>query len=307
MLPGSIDGAGMKHSSRNKYLQGIDQVVVRLSSVIANEETLPSISELARDANLSAFHFMRVYRALAGEPLGLTIQRLRLSQAVHLLAHTPAPISEIAGRVGFETPQAFARAFRNLMGMSPSEARDRCKRDVKVEIPARPQNTPTIPVVRVEVVNLQPFRAVALRNVGEYAELDQAYARLFAWLADRAVLETVQGIWGVPHHDRRDTPASECVFDCCLATQAALQSDEMVKVAQLGGGQYARYHHTGSYALLDDVHDRLLRDALPAQGLALVDTPILHEFLNDPESTPEAQLETRIYIPVEQALGGFAT
>lgn len=296
----------MKTSSRTEYLRRIDRVVTRLSSAIANEEALPSVTDLARCANLSEFHFMRVYRALAGEPLGATVQRLRLSQAVHLLTQTSAPIAEIAGRVGFETPQAFARAFRHVLSISPSEARDRYQQHAKIEVPEPQQNTTNIPVIRVEVVDLQPFRAVALRNYGAYADLDQAYARLFAWLEPRGAVETVQGIWGVPHHDRRDTPASECVFDCCLATPAALDPDDMVTVTQLGGGRYARYNSTGSYALLDDTHDRLLRDALPVQGLALVDTPILHEFLNDPESRPEAQLQTRIYIPIEQSCDEFA-
>ncbi|HET7811786.1 MAG TPA: GyrI-like domain-containing protein [Steroidobacteraceae bacterium] len=289
----------MKASSRHRYLQRIDRVVVRLSSAIADEAALPSVGDLARDANLSEFHFMRIYRALAGEPLGATIQRLRLSRALHLLTQSSASVSEVAARIGFDTPQAFARAFRQAVGCSPSEARDR-SRDTKLEIPGPRQAAPAASAIRVEVVELQPFRAVALRNVGAYEDLDRAYSRLFAWLADRGAIETVRGIWGVPHHDRRDTPASECVFDCCLSTPATVAPDESVTVMQLGGGQYARYTHTGSYALLDEVHDRLLRNALPARGLALRDEPILHEFLNDPDETPEARLETRIHLPVAQ-------
>lgn len=151
----------MKTSSRTEYLRRIDRVVTRLSSAIANEEVLPSVMDLARSANLSEFHFMRVYRALAGEPLGATIQRLRLSQAVHLLTQTSAPVSEIAGRVGFETPQAFARAFRQVLRISPSEARDRYQQHAKIEVPMPQRNTTDTPVIRVEVVDLQPFRAVA--------------------------------------------------------------------------------------------------------------------------------------------------
>ncbi len=290
----------MKTSSRTEYLRRIDRVVARLSSAIANEEPLPSVPDLARDAHLSEFHFMRVYRALAGEPLGATIQRLRLSQAVHLLTQTSAPISTIAGRVGFETPQAFARAFRQVLNVSPSEARDRSRQLAKIAIPMPPQNPTDSPVIRVEVVDLEPFRAIALRNHGDYADLDQAYARLFAWLADRAAVETVRGIWGMPHHDRRDTPVAECTFDCCLATPAALDPDDEVTVTQLAGGRYASCRSTGSYELLDDVHDRLLREVLLVLELPLRDAPILHEYLNDPETTSEAQLETRVYLPVGQ-------
>lgn len=37
-----------------------------------------------------------------------------------------------------------------------------------------------------------------------------------------------------------------------------------------------------------------------AAGLVPREAPALHQFLNDPESTPEAALETCIYVPVEQ-------
>lgn len=69
MLPDNHKETAMKTSSRTEYLRRIDRVVTRLSSAIANEEALPSVTDLARSANLSEFHFMRVYRALAGEPL----------------------------------------------------------------------------------------------------------------------------------------------------------------------------------------------------------------------------------------------
>lgn len=288
--------ADMKISSRDEYLRRVDRVVARLSAAIASGESLPSVPDLARDARLSEFHFMRVYRALAGESLGATVQRLRISQAVHLLRNTSLPISLIAERVCFETPQAFARAFRQMLDLSPSDVRDQ---DIDVTVPPAPETPSRAPVIRVEVVELEPFRAMALRNYGAYDDLDRSYARLFAWLGRRPAVATVQGIWGIPHHDRRDTPASECVFDCCVVTSVPLEPDDVVTTLQLGGGQYLMTQSTGPYALLEDAHDALLRDALPEHAATLIDAPILHEFLNDPDHTPPAKLETRIYVPIE--------
>ena len=102
----------MKPTSQLDYAKRIDRVIAALAESLEQERELPATAELAAVANFSAFHFMRVYRALAGESLGTTVQRLRLARAAHLLAGSAAPISEIAGRAGFETPQAFARAFR---------------------------------------------------------------------------------------------------------------------------------------------------------------------------------------------------
>jgi AraC family transcriptional regulator len=275
-------------------------VIERIAQCIANEEAPPTIGVLAHWANLSEFHFMRIYRALAGESLGATIQRLRLGRAIHLLASTSLPVSEIAGRVGYETPQAFARAFRQMFDATPSDVRDRPASFLLAAAAPRETTTDRLPpVIRVEIVDLHPFTVAAMRNHGDYADLDEAYGRLFNWVAKQGALESVQGIWGVPHHDRRDTPIQECVFDCCLSTSATLVGDDAVRIGKLGGGRYATYLQIGSYALLDDAHDALLRDALPLQGLALRDEPILHRFANDPDNTPEAELETHIYIPIE--------
>lgn len=291
----------MKISSRTEYLQRIDAVVAKLSGSIANEQALPSIAELAQVANLSEFHFMRIYRALAAEPLGATIQRLRLARAVHLLTHTDATITDIAARVGYETSQAFARVFRQLTGLTPSDVRERPdqhRNTLRDALEPRTTAEPVPPVVSVQVIELQPFRVVALRNVGDYADLDQAYGRLFSWLAERDALEAITALWGVPWHDRRDTPAGESVFDCCVAINAAMQPAADVTVTELGGGSYISCTHLGSYSHLDAVHDSLLRDFLSKQELRLREAPMLHHFVNDPEHTPQAMLETLIYVPV---------
>jgi AraC family transcriptional regulator len=288
----------MKHSSRIEYLKRIDRVVAHVSSTIEKQEPPPSIAELARKANLSEFHFMRVYRALAGESLGATIQRLRLSRAVYLLTRTDASIVDIAGDVGFETSQALAKALRRQLGMSPSEVRERyASRPRDLQLPT-PRVGEHVPAISVEVIELEPFRVIALRNQGAYSELNLAYGRLFAWLAEHADVSSVASIWGVPHHDRRDVPASECIFDCCIATTTNVTPDHGVTCTMLGGGRFLIHRHVGSYDALEEAHDCLLRDVLPMRDLALRDAPILHRFLNDPDQVPEEKLQTVIHVPV---------
>jgi AraC family transcriptional regulator len=294
----------MKTSSRTDYLRRIDRVIEKLSESIERGEPLPTIAALAAHAHLSEFHFMRVYRALAGEALGAAIQRLRLQHAVHLLKHTTKPVTEIASSVGYETPQAFAKAFRQRFAAAPSDVRERPQvvlnpTPVRADAIESPRNSPA-PVIRVEIVQLAPFRVAALRNYGAYADLDKAYVRLVAWMAEQGALDSIRSIWGMPHHDRRDTPPEEAIFDCCLASDAPLTEGGEVRLATIGGGRYAVHRHVGSYALLDDAHDVLLRDVLPDAKLALRDAPILHHFINEPEGAPESELETHIYIPIDR-------
>jgi AraC family transcriptional regulator len=155
------------------------------------------------------------------------------------------------------------------------------------------------PAIRVDVVALKPFRVVVKRTEGVYRELNVVYRDLFEWMAKRGALEAIEGIWGVPQHDRRDTPESNYLFDCCLATSAALGADEGVTLTDLGGGNYLRYLHEGSFDRLDESHDAGFRELLAHPEWQPRAAPILQEYLTDPDDTPEADLRTHIYVPVE--------
>jgi len=159
--------------------------------------------------------------------------------------------------------------------------------------PSQPQ-----PAIRIDVVALKPFRVVVKRTEGVYGKLDESYRDLFEWMAKRGVLEAIGGIWGVPHQDRRDTPEANYQFDCCLATSAAPSAGEGVLLDDLGGGHYLRYLHEGSFDRLDDSHDAIFRELVVHPEWQLRAAPLLHEYLNDPDETPEADLRTHIYVPV---------
>jgi AraC family transcriptional regulator len=284
----------MKPASQLDYTKRIERVIAALSESLEQERELPSTAALAAVANFSAFHFMRVYRALAGESLGATVQRLRLARAAHLLVASAAPIAEVAGRVGFETPQAFARAFRQQYGVAPSEART-----ISVaSAPTAPSKSP--PAIRVDVVTLNPFRVAVMRTEGMYAKLGEVYAGLFKWMAKRGALDAIDGIWGVPQHDRRDTPEAQYAFSCCVATSSSLNAGDGVTMENLGGGEYLRYLHEGTFDRLDESHDAVFRELATRHAWQLRDAPVLQEYLNDPDETPESDLRTHIYVPVER-------
>ena len=71
-----------------------------------------------------------------------------------------------------------------------------------------------------------------------------------------------------------------------------------VMLEDLGGGNYLRYLHEGSFDHLDESHDVMFRELLAHPEWQLRDAPILHEYLTDPDETPEADLRTHIYMPV---------
>jgi AraC family transcriptional regulator len=291
----------MKTSTRNAYAQRIDRVVERLQQAVAQGGEVPDLAELATVAHLSPFHFHRVWRALTGESVGGTVARLRLLRALHLLADPQAVVGEVASAAGYATAQAFARAFRDATGASPSELRGQSERILatiaRLEKPPRDE-VATQAALQVEVVSVEPFEVVALRNRGAFADLDQAYGRLFVWAAEAGLVECIIGLHGVPLADHRVVPPADLEFDCSIRLSAIADPPSPLRLARLGGGDYARLRHVGSFVALEGLVDRVLAEWLPISGYALRDAPIHYNYHDDPEVVPEALLRTDIFVPV---------
>ena len=291
----------MRPSTRNAYAQRIDRVVARLQAAIAAGGELPGLGELAGVAHLSPFHFHRIWRALTGETVGATVARLRLLRAVRLLGDAETAVGDVAAAVGYETPQAFARAFHEAVGMSPSELRgDALRIERAAAMLEKPPIAASTPVaLQVEVVSVEPFEVVVLRNRGAFADLDGAYGRLFEWATEAGLVERIAGLHGQPLADHRD-PGDALEFDCAIRVAVDAPPPAPLRTAMWGGGDYVRLRHVGDYALLEDVTDALLLRVLEDGGV-LRDAPIHYDFLDDPETTPEALLRADVLVPVQRA------
>lgn len=292
----------MKPDTRNAYARRVDAVLARLQQAIAAGDDLPGLDELAAVAHLSPFHFHRVWRALTGEPLGGTIARLRLARALQLLGDAGAGIAGVALAVGYDTPQALARAMRERLDASPSELRDDpARRAALLARLGRPTRSATDPLpLQVEVVSLEPFEVVALRNRGAFADLDQAYGALFEWAAGAGLVESIIGLHGIPWGDHRDLPPETLEFDCVIRLdgELAVAPDAPLRRETLAGGLFARLHHVGPYEGLEEAVDGVLADWLPDSGHVLRDAPIRYDFLDDPETVPAPLLRADILVPL---------
>ncbi|MBP1991898.1 AraC family transcriptional regulator [Paenibacillus eucommiae] len=82
------------------------------------------IEEIAKAAYVSTFHFQRMFNMLTGMTVGEYIRKRKLTLAAQELAMTSSKVVDVALKYGYETPESFAKAFRRIHGISPSEARN---------------------------------------------------------------------------------------------------------------------------------------------------------------------------------------
>ena len=82
-----------------------------------------TVAGLAGLANLSAFHFSRMFTATVGVAPYRYVSRRRLEHAMSMLTDGTLPLHEIAYRSRFSSQASFTRAFGRAIGMSPGEYR----------------------------------------------------------------------------------------------------------------------------------------------------------------------------------------
>jgi len=100
-----------------------DRMNAAIEYVEANLAGDVDFAEAAAKAACSTFHFQRMFLAASGLTLGEYVRRRRLTQAASDLISGDARVIDIALKYGYESPDAFARAFRNLHGVTPTAAR----------------------------------------------------------------------------------------------------------------------------------------------------------------------------------------
>ncbi|PFV79635.1 AraC family transcriptional regulator [Bacillus sp. AFS059628] len=80
--------------------------------------------EVAKIAYCSEYHFKRMFSFLAGVSLSEYIRCRRLTLAAFELKDSDTKVIDVAIKYGYNSPDSFARAFQNLHGITPSEARN---------------------------------------------------------------------------------------------------------------------------------------------------------------------------------------
>jgi AraC family transcriptional regulator len=83
-----------------------------------------SLAALAEQAGLSTFHLHRVFSGAAGETPKQYTLRLRLGRSAVMLLTGEESVLDIALSCGFQSHEAFCRAFRRRFGLTPSAYRE---------------------------------------------------------------------------------------------------------------------------------------------------------------------------------------
>ncbi|MBI6568217.1 helix-turn-helix domain-containing protein [Pseudomonas synxantha] len=82
-----------------------------------------NLAKLAGLAELSEYHFSRMFKRATGLSPSQYFIRLRMIRARQLLLETPRSIIDVGLEIGYSSPSHFSQVFRREVGVTPSEFR----------------------------------------------------------------------------------------------------------------------------------------------------------------------------------------
>lgn len=287
------------------------RVLAALLHIQARLDEDLGLEELARVACFSPFHFHRIFRAATGESLGEHIRRLRLERAAQRLKLGGSPVTELAFQAGFESHEAFTRAFRSRFGCSPSSYRKRHRKDPAespgIRIPPfgllpEPAVPPTgDTAMNIEILQSPPLHLAFARGVGPYDRAAaQAWETLGAWAGPRGLLGPGTRTLGICHDDPEVTPPERIRYDAAIPAPAGFRPEGGIASVVLPGGTYAVMDFRGPVTGLLGAWNELAGTWLPASGRTPRDTPSFEDYLVPPGMDGTGECHVRLFLPLEE-------
>ncbi len=259
------------------------------------------LDEIAKAVSFSPFHFHRLFAAMTGESIGAYVRRLRLERTALELRYGPRTVPFVAQDAGYETQEAFTKAFRRHFGVPPGAYR-RGARSSRDPAPGSRQSSDTgggSIMNEVTVRNFPPITVAFIRYVGPYAECGAAWEKLCGYPGVQKTFGPDTRFIGICYDDPDVTEADKLRCDVCVSVPEGFVPDEGLSVQRIAGGDYGVYVHTGPYSGLHEAYRRLYGEWIPECGREVQYAPTLEVYLDDCSKTPPEKLRTEIRIPLK--------
>ncbi|MFD1957290.1 GyrI-like domain-containing protein [Paenibacillus thailandensis] len=261
-------------------------------------------AEAAKIACCSVHHFQRMFSFITEVPLSEYVRRRRLTLAAFDLQSAEAKVIDISLKYGYDSPEAFARAFQNLHGVTPSAVRQ-----AQVRLKAYPRMAITLNIKGAIELNYRIERLESFSTVGfkERVHMDEAF-------------EQIPGIWDNAHRNGRIDQLIKLLwepeqrgprgilgicadggfgtkdgFDYYLAIASDTALPEGMERLNVPEGTWAVFE-TSEDMDVQGIWKRLYTEWLPTSGYELADIPGI-ECYHPPGHQPSAE----VWIAVRKA------
>lgn len=262
--------------------------------------------EVARLALCSEYHFKRMFSFLAGIPLSEYLRRRRLTLAAFELQNSEVKVIDLAIKYGYNSPDSFARAFQNLHGLTPSEARSSGQ-----SLKAYPRMTFQLSIqggreMNYRIVEKETFRIVGLMKRvpiifhGVNPEIAAMWSSLDAALIQQLKsLSNVepQGIISASTNFSEGRMKEKGELDHYIGAATTHAPPDSLASLEVPATTWAVFESVGPFPdTLQDVWGRIYSEWFPSSGYQQVAGPEI--LWNADKDTTSPVFRSEIWIPV---------
>jgi AraC family transcriptional regulator len=288
----------MRTDTQNSYLEGVNKAIAFIES---NSATDIQLKDIARQANLSPYHFHRVFKALTGDTTKDFITRLRLEKAAIALTHAKDDIGQIALDCGYQNHETFTRAFKAYFGLTPMEYRNSMAKHTthkrneyeKAHIDLHALNVQG-PVIKT----IPDLHLAYIRHTGSYDKAGSSFQRLMFWAATHLVLPLKPVTIGIVHDNPELTAEPHIRFDACVLVSKEIKPRGEIGYKKIEGGTFAVFTYKGAYEGFYPVYDYIYTVCLFDNKFDLADKPALEWYVKSPPFYTPENLVTDFYVPI---------
>jgi AraC family transcriptional regulator len=289
----------MKTDTKNSYLESINKAISYIENNVATDIQL---KDIAVQANISQYHFHRVFKSLTGDTTKNFLTRLRLEKAALKLKHSKDEIGQISLDNGYQNHETFTRAFKDYFGLTPLDYRSSIS-----ELTSNKQDEYNLANIDLNTLNvagpviksIPDLHLAYIRHTGSYKKVGSSFQRLMLWAATHLVLKLKPVTIGIVH-DNPDLTAEQYIrFDACVLLSKEIKPSGEIGYKKIEGGKFAVYTYKGAYENFYPVYDYIYNVCLFNNKFDLVDKPALEWYIKSPPFYKPNNFVTDFYIPIK--------
>ena len=281
-------------------MDNFDSIKEALAYIDEHLDEPMSFESLAKRFHFSPYYFHRMFSIIVGKTIAAHVRDRRLLRACKQLAGTEESILDIALDCGFNSAQAFSRAFRGAYGLPPSEYRRQGYVPAVVTVDEMIMNF-TNRLRGGVYVNPKIIKrdAITIAGVsGDGSKTGEAW-QAFMQLSGEKPLENKQSGNG---YEIRLYDGEQCTVHAGLAVSGA-PGDDAYELLTLPASEYASFdvYVSRGYESENSAMSEWLRTN--GQGYAerlLEDTHYCVEYYDERFNGSEAGSIVEIWVPIEK-------
>ncbi|MED1107020.1 AraC family transcriptional regulator [Bacillus paramycoides] len=261
--------------------------------------------KIARIAFCSEYHFKRMFSFLAGISLSEYIRCRRLTLAAFELKDSDVKVIDVAIKYGYNSPDSFSRAFQNLHGITPSEARS-TSRSLKAYSPMTFQlSIKGGNEMNYRIEEKDPFRIIGIQKRVPivFTGVNEEIASMWKSL-DSQSIETLKSLSNIEptgiisastnFSERRMEEKGE--LDHYIGVATTKDCPEQFKQLEVAASTWAIFEAIGPFPdALQNVWGRIYSEWFPSSNYELAEGPEI--LWNEQKDITSSTFKSEIWIP----------